>query len=558
MRYLVLLFLLLRGVPSRSGDATLGQSEQRKYYYEDIFVPFFARDDARGVYRSQRPQLDVPPSRFAISKSSGTLRVFGIGGSIAQIYLSQSIPPSMRPEAKRLNLSVDSLRDDLAAALSPTRVELLNCGMHGYDSYREAGVLEEVLAYSPDLILLMSGHNEGIASPPVIPLVLKTREYLSRWSAYRSLQRLVEDKAKGTEIPQEQAATREAAFENNLTDMIRHAKTAGVRIAVVSPPLNYRDAPTKDAAPLRDPGFMRGWVSFLHRDYPGAEQVWSAALSAVSAAPSPERSLLLFYLGRAEELQGHADAAGQDYEQSIDADAATVGRATPGRLKAIERISKEEGADWIDLDGAFRRSSSPGVPGLDWFVDDIHWLHSRDWLVSREIIKTLFPKVPERLWPQAQAQERDESLRTVRYALAGFQEDALSWRSVVYLEAVCQRHADWCRDVGVLEGRLRKGEPTLGIMPARSSSQRDEALLYWHIGEVLLRQGDSAGALRDFARARELDPKLKGVLLSRALAQYLSGDRSAALQSLDRAAASGLADEARTLRPILGLLPPTP
>src|SRR5438094_6941901 len=85
-----------------------GSADDQKFYYEDIFTPFFAPDaHDPSRYSTQRP--DAVPSSFVMPKPAGTFRVFVIGGSIAGIFMGYS----------------RGLADTLAAALPSRRVEIL-------------------------------------------------------------------------------------------------------------------------------------------------------------------------------------------------------------------------------------------------------------------------------------------------------------------------------------------------------------------------------------------------------------------------------------------------
>ena len=89
------------------------------------------------------------PATFPILKGATTIRVFALGGSTTQgqPYRTETA------FAKWLTLR-------LQAAVPNRHFEVINCGGISYASYRVAAILNEVLGYSPDLILLYTGHNE--------------------------------------------------------------------------------------------------------------------------------------------------------------------------------------------------------------------------------------------------------------------------------------------------------------------------------------------------------------------------------------------------------------
>nr|WP_201724029.1 hypothetical protein [Rhodopirellula sp. SM50] len=102
-------------------------------------------------------RLEIPPSRlnffrpasFAADKPGNTRRIFVLGGSTVQgrPYETETA------FAKWMQLRLE--------AQDPSHgYEVVNCGGVSYASYRIAIVLEEVLRYQPDAIVLYTGHNE--------------------------------------------------------------------------------------------------------------------------------------------------------------------------------------------------------------------------------------------------------------------------------------------------------------------------------------------------------------------------------------------------------------
>ena len=99
----------------------------------------------------------IPPSRgnffrpdsFLADKPPGARRIFVLGGSTVQ----------GRPYAIETAFST-WLELSLQAAAPERRWDVVNCGGVSYASYRLLPILQEVLAYEPDLIVLYCGHNE--------------------------------------------------------------------------------------------------------------------------------------------------------------------------------------------------------------------------------------------------------------------------------------------------------------------------------------------------------------------------------------------------------------
>lgn len=532
----LLLALLLPASFARSAD-----DSDRRYYYEDIFTPFFTLDASGDRYTAARP--GAAPGSFPAKKSPDAFRVFVLGGSIARRYMS----------------GPHSLLEGFRAALPTRRSEVLNAGMAGYDSAREALVLEEVLDRSPDLVVLLSCHNERIGEPPIPLWILHAQDRLNQVGAFREL---VVKLARPNGLPPDPAAAadkKEAAFESNLRGMIRKARARGVAIVVAAPPLNYRDAPSDLRPPSSHARFWKGWLAYLRGQDGAALSSWESLLADLPAdSPDQGRSLLLSLMGRAARRSGNASAAAY-FTRAMEEDWYAPGRCSPRSERAILKIAAEEGAVAPDLDAVFRRRASPDVPGLDMFDDAVHWLERENGAVTSALVDAVraSPAGAGLPWSDAGVKslraladkeaaekivERD-TLATLRYAFAALRsrtsvtpipnmDRTLSWRSAAYLETVYDRHPAWFKDPAVLTDHAEKESGLFGLAWGQRQLSIDPVMARWYVGEVILRRGDARGALRDFDAALALDPSLYGARLDRALALALLDDEKAARASL--------------------------
>jgi hypothetical protein len=129
------------GRPSAHVDPFVGFSAVR---------PLFALNTERTRYEIQPGHMNFfRPDGFAAVKPPDEFRVFCLGGSTVLGH-PFSIETSF---TTWLELS-------LRAADPSRRWEVVNCAGVSYATYREAIVVEELLGYKPDLIILCTGHNE--------------------------------------------------------------------------------------------------------------------------------------------------------------------------------------------------------------------------------------------------------------------------------------------------------------------------------------------------------------------------------------------------------------
>lgn len=535
MRRLDLPGLILAAALAMAPAAALADSRAHKYYYEDITEPFFALDPARpGVYRNQRP--GSKDSSFAAVKPKDAFRVFVLGGSIASLLQAKG--------------EAGEFAQALRAALPGRKVEVINCGMAGYESYREALIEQEILEHSPDLIVFLTGHNEGIASAPIPIWIMRAQERLSRLAAYRALVKTLrpgeESAVKGGEAA---ADARDAAFERNLTDNLRHARERGVPAAVVVPPRNYRE-PNEGRPTPYDAAFLPGWLSFLKGDYAGARSAWRASLEG--EAESERKAFTWGFIARAEEKLGLLDEARASFDRAAAFDRAAIcGTACQ---EILRRVARAEGAFLVEADAMFRALAHPRAPGLETFNDRMHWKPRFNCLMSSELIAAMRaqPGLGALPWDDARVRAlkescprpggpgaEDDDLRTLSYVLMGLSWpdfSGLSTVSVFYLDAIRRRRPEWFSDVPALMRKTRNPQTEVyGISMAPESQILPR--FYWHVGEVRMLDKDFAGAVRDIGKALELDPSLSWARLSLAAAEGLRGSKARALAQLEESVA---------------------
>lgn len=537
--------------------AVAASSDDRRYFYEDIFTPFFVLDARAGRYKTARPGADDKAGFFE-RKPAGGVRVFVLGGSIAARFMAGPHP----------------LGESLKEVLPSREVEAVPAGMAGYDSAREALVLEEVLEREPDAVVLLSCHNEALGSPPVPLWILHAGDRLARLKSFAALVAALRPGGGGVPPDARLAAERrEAAFESNLRAMMRRAREKGTAFVVAAPPLNYR-APSDLKPPTTNSLFWKGWLERLRGRDAVAVADWSALLDTIpSGAVDAGRAPLLGLMGASAARAGDPRAS-EFLVRGMEEDWYAPGRCSLRSERAILKVAAEEGAVAVDLDGDFRRRAAPGVPGMDMFDDTVHWLRRDDPAVAAALVDALrsAPRLAGLPWDaaglkkmregadRAAAGPIDESdtLNTLRYAFSGLRariavtptlhpERFLSWRSAAYLEAVYDRRPEWFNDAPGLLRRAARGTAVAGRAWGQGTLKADPGQVEWYRGETLLRRGDAPGALRALDAALREDRNLEGARLDRALALELLGDRAGAREALDPAAFTEAKAEAEAL-----------
>ena len=298
----------------------------------------------------------------------------------------------------------------LRAAAPDTEWEVVNCGGISYASYRLAVILEELLRYEPDLLIIYSGHNEFLEERTYrhvrdLPAVVcRTIEWASRLRLYTAgravwLRLTREGRAgrggqRGTALRGEVDALldyqrglddyhRDDAwragvirhFRLSLDRMVKLARRAGVPVLLVNPVSNLKDCPP--------------FKSEHRTGLSAAEKGRFAALSAEAAdVPWGESHRRLGLLDEAIAIDGrHAGvlyragmcfAAMQRWPEAIAAfRRAKEEDICPLRMlepmhEAVFDIAARTDTPVVDARRLIEERSPHGLPGKEWLMDHVH------------------------------------------------------------------------------------------------------------------------------------------------------------------------------------------
>lgn len=478
------------------------------YLYSDIYGKFFERarrPDGTEVYRTARPGGD--PQEFPARKAEGVRRVFVLGGSVAQPFSYAGRP----------------MEDILRRSLPGVPLEIVYCGMAGYDIYREGLLEREILGYQPDAIVLLSGHNEHHTPVFLNPRLYRLNRLLRRSWVFRRLQ----DRSAAAYAGPTRAQRRRE-FEASLREFVRRGKAAGVPVVLCTLPLNLRDFPP--ATSLEDfPGAEAALAAFERRDYAAA----AAAFRRLSQT-DPETPLPHYWLAKSLDKEGRFDEALPEYRRDAELDG-FLGRITPSGNEAIRRAAREEGAIVADLDESFLKIAPHRLAGDDLFVDSMHWYNEYYPLAALTVAQAVYARdlgagapvlAPAKEWDWrwlARGKSAIERPRR-RKDLMAFTNGDYELRRI--LDGI-QTAADRCgafneqtlsffqsalrREPGRLDRILASPETVRAAFQSARFGREENLTRCWpdilaQAGESYRRSGDEAGARRWFASALRLQP----------------------------------------------------
>ena len=363
-----------------------------------LFVP--SEDEANYEIPKAR-QMFFRPQSFAAEKPASEFRVFCLGGSTVQ----------GRPYAVETSLT-SWLEISLQAADPSRSWRVVNCGGVSYASYRLTSILEEVLAYEPDLIILYTGHNEflesrsfdhitsrGELSNSAIEGASRLRSFTLMREAYLRMRGISsDDPPEGRPLlPTEVEALLDGAgglekyhrddqwhrgviaqFRFNLQRMIELANDAGVRVILVNPVSNIRDTPPFKSQHRDDltADELAEWESICDAarqhlagdDYDAQE---AAKLFEQACQIDALYAGTYYSLGHCYLALGKVGLARAALLRAKELDICPL-RILTSMNEAVLEIAEVTETPLVDAQDLFEQASPDEIVGARWLVDHVH------------------------------------------------------------------------------------------------------------------------------------------------------------------------------------------
>ena len=474
-------------------------------------VPVFVQEGQEMRTRSSLRGEVFNDQIFAATKPPDSLRIFTVGGSSAF-----GIPWGAGASFTGV------LHDVLTNAYPDQNIEVINAAGVSYAMHRLNLVVQELVMYEPDVLIVYSGHNEFIehdfyralrernsASTRLIHTVAQLRisgalhalfaDDKARQASAGDRFGMVVDRAdKIWDNPADRAAVIKS-YRDGLTQLIRVAHNNGTKVLVTTVPCNLRDWRPQQSVVghFGDESSQSRWneaytsgQSFLqaanHRD---------AVVALENALQlAPEHADTHFLLGRAYAGLGQWEQSRQAYQRAVDNDASPI-RAGSDINRAIREVASREGALLVDIESTFTANSAHGLISFDLIEDYVHPSSEG----HTQIAWNLWRSIAEAGWidDEVRNAERDVFDRIVaaRPAISTNQNAVWHYNQGVILEN--QDH---------FEQAITKYRQAIEIDPD-----------YWaavqNLGLLLGRKGDFEQALKYMRRAVALRPDATDSLL---------------------------------------------
>ena len=381
--------------PNEIGDPYVGFSE--------IHPLFVASADGKKLEVAANRQPLFQPDSFLANKPADEFRIFCLGGSTVQ-GRPYSIETSFTTWLELALNSTDSPDFD-------RRAEVVNCGGVSYASYRLVPILEEVINYSPDLIVLYTGHNEFLEDRTYRDVkttsswLAKSHQTFSRLHTYRFARSYFKGarpssnrEESKTRLPAEVEARLDYRdglkqyhrddqwqavvvqhYEFNLRRMVNAAQQADIPLVLINPVSNLRniepfknqhgDAISQENLDRCD----QLWIRFAENESAGLAvgDLKQVEILKKLVAIDDRYALTYFRLAQAFHANGDLDRASKHFVLAKENDICPL-RMLESMHDVVFRVVEETQTPLVDLRKYLEDRADDGIPGRESFVDHVH------------------------------------------------------------------------------------------------------------------------------------------------------------------------------------------
>lgn len=368
------------------------------------------------------------PESFPRIKSANSKRVFVLGGSTVQ----------GRPYSTSTSLTT-WLELALNLADPESDWDIVNCGGVSYASYRLTPIVEEVLDYEPDLVIVMTGHNEFLESrelnsAPSTPS--QAVAVVSRWlaqdrptlSARPILSEEVDallDYEGGLEAYEhdfEWWSQVGKQFEENLRAMVKLCRRSNTPLLFVRPVSDYSSTPPFKAShgPELSEKDKQRWKTSCKEavDAMAAVDEFDVADRNRTALKHYQKACAIdpwhaagWYLqGKHAEAIGDFQLARQSYEMALYTDVCPL-RMSSAYGRSMAAVGQDLGVEVIDANALFEEQSLTGIVPSRWMLDHVHPTIAGHQLIANTVAVKLMEKrriMPPEDW----SVQRDSAYKT--------------------------------------------------------------------------------------------------------------------------------------------------
>lgn len=522
-----------------------------EYRYEDPFVGFaagkdlFVLDEAGDRYLTNEEKLEYfNPQSFEVEKPPNGLRIFAVGGS------TTAGRPYDHEVAFCRWLELFLQESDVHRGS-----RCINAGGISYASYRVVVLLEELMRYEPDAIVVYTGHNEFLEERSygnldrghglvrhVDAMLSPLRVYTTARHALREIRagegrtvvpREVTTRLDGwTGIEQFRRDTQleESVIEHfafNLQQMVTMARNHGVEIFFVEPVSNIKDfSPFKSEFSAEMSAVDRGRIEASSQRVEELSKVgdWEAARIAAADVvdADPAHAGNHFQLGRILLRLDELEDARESLFRAKDLDVAPL-RARQRLVELVREVATRENVGLIELSAVLEELNQTRVGhsilGNEVFLDHVHPNIEVHALIATRLVELLAEGglVPS---PDSSARESWQDLVAAR--MATFDRKYYAERDLNLAKVL-----GWAGKLAEAEAPLLRAAEVLTEHPQ----------VHLNLGIVFEHSGRLVEAETALRRALELAPGMPEVSFNLGVTLGRQGKTSEGIERLERAIA---------------------
>ncbi|MFO1001200.1 MAG: hypothetical protein U0936_12720 [Planctomycetaceae bacterium] len=427
-------FLLLASIELLFAFAGWGAADLS----DDPFVEFA---EIRPLFEksSDKQSWHTSPSRrkyfkedsFSVTKPADEFRIFVFGGSTVQgnpFSIETSFPAYLQIALENAD---------------PGQLwKVVNCGGVSYASYRLVPIMQECLAYEPDLFIFCEGHNEFLedvsySSVREMPAaVTRTFGLLNQLRTFRLLRSLIlritaPDAASNTSESatfvrpvlttdvdtlldhdgglavyhrnDSHARSVVSHFRSNLRRMAELCRRNDVPLLIILPPSNLSDCPPfkpEFSASLTESDKVRIADLLKQARQQATERPTDAIAMAEQVTRMDPRYALAWYeLGHLQLAVHDFAAAERSFRQARDEDTCPL-RMTTALEAAMQEVVEEHRMPFLNAHELLRAKTANGIVGDNVLVDHVHpsfrghediAIAIADWMLSAQFASSINP-----------------------------------------------------------------------------------------------------------------------------------------------------------------------
>ncbi len=339
-----------------------------------VVARFFARPDLA-------PDLSVETGFFHTERPPQGIRLVVQGGSSAAGF----------PYGYGASLA-GMLEQRLRRRYPDRPVEVITTAMSAVNTWALADFVDEIIALSPDAVLIYAGHNEflgifgvgSVYSATSSPSLTRWLMRLRQLRLYRFLESLLapapsDAPAGGTLMARIAGEKRiaydsrlfrrgTAQFRGNLERILARYRSAGIPVYVATLASNERDQPPFESEDPENGAAAMGAArqAFEQADWPEAAERFGALANA-----HPGSATYSWFLARSLDRGGQADEAAPRYRRARDLDQLRF-RAPTVFNDIVRDVAVEQDAVLVDVHARFVDESPGGAVGKSLMLEHLH------------------------------------------------------------------------------------------------------------------------------------------------------------------------------------------